>query len=779
MNRLKLLTLLLLFTTLTLSAEVLSSLSIKGVPAGQEGSILSSLPLVVGKEYTPLQITKAIKLLYKSGRFQTVSIDENGDNGLVITVEMNDYCDNVEFEGVKELAEKKLLDSTTIERGILLSDQLLFENEQRIKELYRKDGFIKATVKAEVIKSSVPGYAIVKYVVDEGKEIRVEEIRISGNKAFTDRTIRRKLKTKQRHVFNSGEFDEDLFPKHLDTLIEVYKNKGYLDANIASDSVKFNSDSSGLIIDLVIDEGVQYKTGDFFFENNEVFSDERLGHAVAMDKDKPFSQKEFMVTQQEVGNVYRNDGYLRASIEPKYKYRGDTIDVVFTIVEGEPSMVGLVRIEGNDKTREQVIRREIRIYPGDVYSQAKIMRSLRDITQLKYFETVLPDIVPREDGSNIVDLIFRVVEKENIGQFSAGLTYSGADKNAEGEEKNKGQFGGNFSISIPNFRGAGEHLDASFEISKGRKKFSAGFVEPWIFNRQIMFSSRAFMESVEYDYENTDYDYTRRGVEFGLGKRLKWPDDYWSASVRYMLSYDKSNRTRYDLEDELDINIVRYGLLSRLYLSLTRDDTDRPQFPERGSVFRIANYFGGFPGLIGNVQSDYPQEENGREPYNYNKTTISYDWYMPLFWKFTLGTKSKFGMITTLNGEKPSLGYGDLFQVGGVYYDGIVRGYEEGELGTDLCMVTLSSELRFPIVDQRFYAGVFADFGNSFNQVKDIRFDELHAGVGFGFRLLLPMVGLLGFDFSKGLDDPDKLVDQAEDQLRKGLKVNFIMNRDF
>lgn len=762
--------LLLIFSTTIFSAETESSklgkITFSGIAESQQRALLTYLPFSTGDEYSDKDVQWAIKQLYKSGRFDNVKVFSTDNNGIHFELEETPYLDAIEYKGNKKIKQSTLEELNTINRGERISDVKIYKNITAMRVAYHEKGYLNAKIECKLVETSIDGYVIAVFHIKEGKKIRVQEINFSGNSAFSEKKLGRKFKTKERHLFSSGEFDEELYQRHLDTLISAYTEAGYMDAHIVSDSFKIADDTSAIVIDVKIEEGKQYIVGDFYFKDNTIIPTNRLSAAVVMRKDKPFKKSKYQMTQQLVGNEYRNEGYLWSNIEPQYKYRGDTVDVIFTITEGRPAIVRKIGISGNEKTREQVIRRELRIYPGQKYNQSLMERSIRDVRQLNYFDNITPDIAPNQDGT--IDLVFNVKEKDNIGQFSAGVTYSAQNK-----------FGGNFSVSIPNFRGAGEKLDATVELSKGRQKYSLGFIEPWIFNTPTSFSSRLFYERIHHEEDdiNSRYNYQRVGTEFGLGRRLKWPDDYFSGSVRYMLSYDQYDNARYGqaIEDNLGINIVNHGVLGRLYLGLTRNDTDYPQFPTKGSVFHIGSYFGGL-GNGGEPDSNATSTRD-REAYNYVKGTVSYDWFQPLFWKFVLGAKTKIGLISSIHGQ-PSLGYSDLFQVGGVYYDGVVRGYDDASLGIDLAMLTLSAEIRVPIIDQQFYLGVFGDMGNSFNKPKEIDIMDLKRGAGFGFRLMLPMVGLLGFDFAWGLDDVNPPL-FYEYSGGNGFKLHFIMNRGF
>jgi len=734
----------------------LGNITIEGLIQEREKTLLSMIPINIGQNINNDDIKKTIKQLYRSAKFRNVEIIPENENetsvDLRIVVEENPYLDALELNGNRKIGKARLIEQLKIRQGERISDSKVYALTEIIRKAYAEKGFLNVEIASELIKTKVPGYVILKFTIKEGDKVRVEEIRFSGNENFSSKKLKRKFRTKERHIFSVGEFNESVYKQHLDSLVLSYDDEGYMDARIVSDTITRTEDGKGIIISIEVEEGKRYFVGDFYFLNNEVIDSENLQTAVMMQRGKPFSRTKFLMTRQSVGNVYRNHGYLWANAEPKYKYRGDTIDVIFTITEGRPAIVRKINISGNEKTREQVIRRELRIFPGQKFDQYAMERSIRDVRQLNYFDNVSPDIAMNDDQT--IDLIFNVQEKENIGQFSAGVTFSAQER-----------FGGSFSVSIPNFRGAGQQLDATAEIARMRSRYSIGFMEPWIFNTPTSFSSQIFFEDIKYT--NDLYNYTRTGIESGFGRRLKWPDDYFSAGIRHLLSYDY-NKSNYSLiEDTLGVDIVNHGILSRWYLSITRNDTDYPQFPTQGSIFRIGGFIGGINGRWLN---------DDIRTYSFVKGIVSYEWYMPLFWKFVLGTKVKVGAIGSFS-KNPVLGYNDLFQVGGVYYDGVVRGYDEGEVSVNINMATASTEVRFPIIDQQFYIGTFFDMGNGWKKFSQIDLTDMRKGTGFGFRLMLPMVGLLGFDFAWGLDDPYTRF--MYDGRKAIFNLHFIMNRGF
>ena len=761
---------LLAFSASVFAQKRLTSITIDGLQNERERNVLSMIPMSVGGNVEESDIGRAIKQLYRSGRFRNIEIIPENETeetvALRIVVDENPYLDALEFRGNRRIGRSRLNDLLKIRHGNRLSDAKIHSLTQTIRSAYADRGYLNVEITPELIETKVAGYVILRFTINEGDRIRVEQINFSGNEAFSDRKLRRKFKTKERHIFSSGEFSASLYRQHLDSLVLAYNEEGFMNARIVRDTVFNNDDNTGIIINIEVEEGRRYFVGDFYFVNNEIIDEDSLLAAVAMQRGRPFVRSRFLMTRHAVSNVYRNQGYLWANAEPRYRFREDTVDVIFTITEGRPAIVRKVDVSGNTKTREQVIRRELRIFPGQKYDQSAMERSIRDVRQLNYFSNVYPDISTNQDGT--VDLQFMVQEKENIGQFSAGITYSALDR-----------FGGSFSVSIPNFRGAGEHLDATVELMRHRQRYSIGYMQPWIFNSPTSFSTQIFYEDV--NYTNELFNYTRTGIEYGFGRRLRWPDDFFSAGIRHLVSYDFNNNDYSRIENRLGVDVVNHGILSRWYLVLTRNDTDFPQFPTTGSIFRIGGFLGGTGQFVGGedgrwLRGDGSDHKNDIRGYSFTKGIVSYDWYLPMFWKFVLGAKTKFGMIGSFS-ERPVLGYNDLFQIGGVYYDGIVRGYNEGGIDVNLNMATLSGEVRFPIVDQQFYMGTFFDMGNGWKSVSEIDFTDMYRGVGFGFRLMLPMIGLLGFDFAWGLDDPHAHF--MDGRHKPNFNLHFIMNRGF
>ncbi|MBD3391697.1 MAG: outer membrane protein assembly factor BamA [Chitinivibrionales bacterium] len=730
------------------AAKVLDTLVIEGLSIHQPAVVRNNVPLTAGREFTTLDVQEAIKGLSHLGLFSAIDfyVLEETDTSASLLLEVKEHpvCEAVEFHGNKKLKDRDLEEKVTISEGRTVSDAEIYENVRIIKEAYADKGYLLADVTCELIETKVPGNVIAKFEIDEGRRVKIKEITFEGNEAYRERKLKRKFKTKENKWYTSGEFHRDEYEKHLDTLMMFYHDQGYLDAHVVRDSVWYHENNRHIFINIVLDEGPQYYVGEFFFTGNKVLESDALASAVQMKQGKPFNKSKFEIAKMMISNAYREEGYLWVQLKEQFRRQDDTIDVVFDIVEGRPAIVRKIQIRGNEKTFEKVVRRELVMYPGQKYKQSRMERSVREVMQLNYFDNVTPDLKPNEDGT--IDLVLDVQEKENIGQFSAGVMYS----QVEG-------FGGNFSVSVPNFRGAGQEVSLTAEFSRRYQRYAAGFVEPWIFDTPTRFSTNIYYRRQLYRGD----EYKSYGVEFGLGRRLKWPDDYFRIFANYGISQEDAT---YALDTVDNIIMLDEGILSRVWLKLLRDDTDLPNFPTRGSVFSMT-------GELAGVGGDY----------HYVKGTIGYDWYFPLFWKFVLGANSEFGLLGSVLDTIRILKT-DLLSAGGVYYGGQLRGYPEESFGGRFqedrgkAMLTLSSQIRFPILDRQLYFAVFGDMGNTWGGIEQVDPTDLYTGVGFGLRLLFPMIGLMGFDFAWGLDDPRRTHFEND---AHGFEFHFLMNRGF
>lgn len=737
--------------------KVLDSILIEGLSTHSPTVIRNALEVKVGSALNSNDIQESIRRIYGLSLFKNIDfyvVNEN-DSSVVLKVVVEEYpvCEGIEYSGNRKIKKKDFEEKVTLlKKGQVVTDDILFDLKKKVMELYEEKGYNLARIEPELVKSKIPGNVFVNLKIDEGPRVRIVDIVIKGNKEVDASKLKRKFKTKEKKLFNSGEFNRELYREHLDTLVYYYNDLGYLDANIVKDSVWYGETKKDIFIEITVDEGKKYYTGEFFFKGNRIIPGDSLHSKITMRKGKAFHKNRFEMSKYMVENAYREEGYLWVRVDDKRHYRGDTIDVTFDIYEGRPAIVRKIDIKGNNKTMEKVIRREIDLYPGKKYKQSLMLRSRQKIMALNYFNDVKPDLIPNEDGT--IDLIFDITEKDNIGQLQIGAAYS------------KESFVGTFSTSIPNFMGKGQKLEIDVEYGKRQKNFRLGFTEPWAFDRPILLAGQVFYSMTEYTDGETNKS---KGFQLTAGRsKLKWPDNNFKIQGSYQFSVEKSSVESVDLPKH-NLKVLEEGYLNQLSLIVTRYDLDLPLFPTNGDRLTIEPQIAWGP---------------GDKSFKFFKGTISYEHYFPLVGKLVLGSKSNFGLITGLGGNTIKIGKAKLFNLGGVLTgDGDLRGYPDYEFGgwynseeNGLSMFTTSLELRYPLIDQQLYLGIFADAGNTWSGLSKINFGDLYKSVGFGIRLNVPMLGIMGFDFGYGLDAIDK--DPFKNK-PNGWEVHFLMNRGF
>jgi len=582
------------------------------------------------------------------------------------------------------------------------------------------------------------------------------------NNVITYSSIRKEwVKSLRGKVWKNPRIDSLLNLKkrtrYQDKLLVRYSLEETIPALMQYDSV---NTASYVRIYIELKEGRKYYAGRVHFAGNEVLPTEFLQAQVRLDSGKVFDYYLYEATKKAVMDAYREDGYLFVQLDETKIFVNDSIvNLSYAIREGLPAQIHRVHIKGNTKTKDKVIRREIKLYPGDTYRQSLLERSFRDILQLNYFDNVVPDIQPV--GEQDVDLVFSVVEREaGTGQFGAGAAYSQADGLVF-----------TLNLSIPNCcMGDGQIANMSAEYGIDKKGIAFGFAEPWLFDTPTKIGM-----SANYTWWRGYYypDITRYGGSVYIGRRLTWPDDYFYAQTG--ITWQRNEQG-----PNVPGSLIRYtGNEASLDFVVIRDDKNLPVFPTDGSRYVLSSSWA-IPGfLYGN--------------FSFLQTDLSIKWWFPLYTdKLALGVTNEFGVITG-----SSLQYRTLYQMGGALgYKGLMRGYSAGSLGAyrlGRSYQYFGAELTWPIAPNRFYLlPLFFDAGNVFGDVyslnekvsKDIGsplrewdISSLKRDFGFGFRVIVPMLGIIGFDFAWPLDPAE--IGGYDTSYIGTMEFNFIISQGF
>ena len=583
------------------------------------------------------------------------------------------------------------------------------------------------------------------------------------NNIITYGSIRKEwVKSLRGKVWKNPRIDSLLSLKkrtrYEDKLLVRYSLEETIPALMQYDSV---NTASYVRIYIELKEGRKYYAGRVHFTGNEVLPSEFLQAQIRLDSGKVFDYYLYEATKKAITDSYREDGYLFVQLEETKIFENDSIvHLSFAIREGLPAQIHRVHIKGNTKTKDKVIRREIRLYPGDTYRQSLLERSFRDILQLNYFDNVVPDIQPV--GEQDVDLVFSVVEREaGTGQFGAGAAYSQADGLVF-----------TLNLSIPNCcMGDGQAANMSAEYGIDKRGIALGFSEPWIFDTPTKVGI-----SANYTWWRGYYypDVTRYGGSVYIGRRLTWPDDYFYAQTGVTWQRNEQG-------PNVEGSIIRYtGNEASLDFVIIRDDKNLPVFPTEGSRYVLSSSWA-IPGFL---YGDF----------SFLQTDLSIKWWFPLYTdKLALGITNEFGVITG-----SSLQYRTLYQMGGALgYKGLMRGYSAGSLGAyrlGRSYQYFGAELTWPIAPNRFYLlPLFFDAGNVFGEpysssekirkedigspLRQWDISSLKRDFGFGFRVIVPMLGIIGFDFAWPLD-PAEI--GGYDMPNVGtMEFNFIISQGF
>jgi outer membrane protein insertion porin family len=755
--------------------------------------IISVAGISKGDDLTATRTQEAIRRLYGLGFFRDIQIlaeETTGGLKLIIKVEELPKLEKVEFKGNDEIKSKDLREKIDLTGGRFLSNNLIYEKKNAIINAYGEKGYFMASVEYKLEYLGDSSTATLTYTINEGSKIKVEKVILTGAVRAEAKKIISKMRNRKRGFLRTSDFDKEQYPEDKEKIIDYLHQEGFIDAYLKSDSITIDSARNRMTIYLEIYEGPKYYFGETKFTGNEVFPEKLLLSVLKYKKQKLFDMEKFEESISEIYFIYQEKGYLHVRVIDDRKTHDSLIDISFDIVEGLPSEVNMVKIIGNTKTREKVIRREMAIRPGQVFHRSFLMRSIRNIMQLNYFGNVTPDIVAMLDGD--IDIVIEVEEKPTA-QISAGAGYSGRDK-----------FVGTLGLGIPNFRGMGQHVSLNIDIGSRRNSYSLSFTEPWAFSTPTTLGADLYFTNRQW---YSDYIEGRRGGSVRVGRRLRWPDDYFRIFARYRLeedrfhdfsdyytqshSYTTKERFIYPSGTGTDsVSTIIYGgplpnsLLrfreqwfssSSLQFSIIRDSRDLPEFATRGSILSYS--FENTGGWLGGY-------------WKYQKHVLSVSKFIPLFWKIALAGKVTYGAITADN-DNQILEF-DRFSPGGTGFSGIVRGYDNGSLTPDTIitsdvyvsyygsedlslppdsvvtridsfkstvrgnfMLVGNLEIQIPIIENQLYGLLFYDAGNSWLRSEEIGIKNLYQGIGVGFRLVVPGIGTIGFDFGFPLDEHD------------------------
>jgi outer membrane protein insertion porin family len=836
---------------------VIGGITVDGVKGMDDYMLIGVSGLSVGQQVTVPgdDITQAIKRYWKNGMFSDVKIVADSLVGnkiyLRILLAQRPSISQINYNGVRKSERTDLETKLGLQKGNQISPSVLDRAHILAKRYFDGKGFKNAVVDL-VQRDDVtnPGKVILDVNVDKKEKVKVHEIKIEGNHVLTTSQIKGGFFTKgvmkKTHEtgkfanwFKSKKFIDDKYATDKQNIIDKYNELGYRDAVILADSVSPYDDKT-VNVYIKVEEGQKYYLRNLDWVGNTIFSTDQLNYALRMKHGDVYNQKllnDRLNSQDDptaVGNLYYNRGYVFYNLDPtEVNIVGDSIDLEMRIVEGPQATISHVRISGNTRVYEEVIRRELRNKPGDLFNKEALMRSYREIATMGNFdpEHISPDVQPNRETST-VDINWGLSQKSNDQvEFSLGWGQTGVI----------GRIGlkfGNFSMrnlfnrkgvhrfALP--EGDGETFSLNGETN-GRyyQSYSLSYLNPWFggkrpnslsfslyFSKQTDVSDNYYNNSSYYNYYNYLYGYGSNtsnyymnysdpdkyvkliGLSLGWGKRLRWPDDYFTFSAslnytRYMLK-----NWRYFIMTTGNCNNINANF------TLARNSVDNPIYPRSGTDFQasvtLTPPFSMWDG------KDYANLANNPKSSTYEREQREkFKWVEYHKWKFRLRTytalsgvskcpvlmtRVEFGILGAYNKNKKSPF--ETFYVGGDGMSGYstsyatetigLRGYENGCLtpyGADgYAYSRMTLELHYPLMlsnSTNIYALIFAEGGNAWSQVKNFNPFDMKRSAGVGVRIQLPMVGLMGIDWGYGFDKV------FGDRKSSGSQFHFILGQEF
>ena len=629
---------------------ILADVDVTGKISYNKQTVITFAGLEKGQDITipGEEISNAIKKLGKLGLFSEIDFYVNKIEGDSIYLELNinelPKLGEVKFVGIKKSKTEALIKDNGLTKGKIVNENLLTTTRNYIENKYKKDGFYntKVTITTKLDTATVANEVKMLIVVDKGKKIKVKHIDFEGNDKFTDTNLRVAMKnTKQKRIyrlFKSSKYIKEKYQEDLVSVIDKYKEKGYRDARITSDTVAFDKNKKNLNIKINLEEGRKYYFGDIKFIGNTIYPDEGLRRMLGIKKgdvyngvllEKRISDKS-RPDGDDITNLYQNNGYLFSSINPvEVKTVNDTIDFEIRITEGPLAYFNKISVVGNDKTNDKVIYRELRTKPGQKYSKEELVRTIREIGQLGFFdpEAIKPEFKNVDPGAGTVDIEYQLVEKGS-SQIELQGGYGGSG------------FIGTLGLSFNNFSmrnlfnkeaykplpmGDGQKVSLRLQGSSYFQTYSVSFSEPWFGGKKpIQFStSVAYSKQFAQDQTNGGPDKSQSfniiSLSAGIAKRLTVPDDYFVIShSAAFLYYDLNN-----FNSGLFRNFKDGSSRNLSYtIGLSRNNKGvNPIFPTYGSEFSISGKFTLPYSLFNNV--DYADLKN-QEAYKYKYAGTSF-----------------------------------------------------------------------------------------------------------------------------------------------------------
>jgi len=772
--------------------------SVEGNTSADARTIVANSGLKIGEEIQIPgdQTIGAIKQLWSLNIFSNVEvlIEKELTDGAFLLIKVEEFprIEKAVVEGNDEISTSKLEEKINFIRGQILKTYEVQKVKLKLMKLYEEDGYFNAQITPKFFQffqadtsddkiithwrnkkdlseeyklefdsndktytnliEKIKDRVLLKYDVVENDVTKVRKITFTGNSELSESDLKGAFKeteeSKWWKFWSSAKFDKNKYEEDKKLLQKHYLKNGYRDAEVISDSLVYSNDKKDLEIILNVSEGPKYKVRNITWEGNTIYSAETLNERLGFKNGDVFDYELFNQNlrgnekQTDVAALYLDNGYLTFNMKTdETKVSADSIDINIQVSERNQFKIGKVEIYGNDKTKDKVVRRELYTIPGDYFNRAYMFRSLQQLANLQFFnvEKLYQEGVDYQlANDSTVDVAFKVEEKSS-DYLNASVGYSGSF----GFSGSVGITLTNFSMAEPFQLGGGQVLSFNWQFGVGNlyRTFSLGFTEPWLYDTPTLVGFDFFDTRQQYIY-----DLRQSGASVRVGRRLKWPDDYFytQGTFRYQSNNVINGGSYY-----------REGKTQQFTLgaSISRKNVDNPIFPSIGSSVGLDAEISGGPFLPGDV--------------DYYKINFKAEWYKRLFGtsRFVLFSSADLGYLEELKKETPIQPF-EYFYMGG---NGLIiattplRGYEDRSIGPINKVGEVYGgkvSLRYNAIDHfavalepiPLYLLTFAEAGNVFESIDATQAFNLRRSVGIGARIMINPIGLIGFDLGYGFD---------------------------
>ncbi len=706
------------------------AVDVSGASTIAKETILAKVQTKPGAPYNDSMVSEDIRRLFALGYFTDVRADlEDLPDGLklIFVVVEKPTISSLQVQGNHALPRAKLLELLGISKGTLYDPRKVKEGIDAIKAEYARRGFSQAEVVSRVDSQPTDNVAVLHLLVDEGVRLRIAQILIEGNQAFSDRRIRKLLKTKRRRWLLPGLYTEQVVEEDVERIRTFYHKHGYQDVEVTK-QVYRDPSGKGLLIHFTIVEGLQHRVGTVRLEGAVLFPEPELRKTIALKPGTVFNDETLQEDLRLLKQYYGDRGYIHAQVaaDPQLDPTTKRVNLTYRMTENELVYVNRIDIQGNLRTKDIVVRREMRIYPGESFNGAKIRKSLDRLYNLGYFEEVNVDTEPTS-ASDHEDLIVQVKESKT-GSFSFGGGFSSVDRLVGLVELEQRNFDWK---NFPNFTGAGQDLRLRAEIGTVRRFFDLSFTEPWIFGYPLSFGLDAFNRTrLRSRNLGLAFEEQRRGGGLRLGKEF-------ADVLQVNLSHEVFRTVISDVVSEASADLKAEegtNTISASGLSVSFDKRNNRFDPTRGYfLFSSADLAGGIVG----GDKDFYRVQGGTST------------YLPHFDRFVLETRLRTGIVKAY-GDSDEVPIFERFFGGG---SGTIRGFRERRVGPrdplsndpiggEASMTGSVEEVITLIKDERgrsiLKGSVFYDVGNVWRRVDQFA-ESFRSGVGVGTRVNTPI----------------------------------------